>query len=167
VRLPGMPCGRPRGGRWVCPTLPDRHGDPLHPAFLTHRLTALVAAAGLPPVRLPHLRHGAATLAHLAGTDLKTISDQLGHSSIVLTADTYTIVLPAAQYKAAEATARLVLDAAHNDRDKIAIVARRLRVEARKYHQKVSPLTPAADRGHHRSPAASRTHDALTDRGNH
>jgi hypothetical protein len=35
-------------------------------------------------------------------------------------------VLPAAQYKAAEATARLVLDAARNDRDKIAIVARRI-----------------------------------------
>jgi hypothetical protein len=56
--------------------------------------------------------HGAATLAHLAGTDLKTISDQLGHSSIALTADTHTSVLPAAQYKAAETTARLVLDAA-------------------------------------------------------
>ena len=76
------------------------------------------------------MRHGAATLAHLAGTDLKTISDQLGHSSIVLTADTYTSVLPAAQYTAAEATARLVLDAARNDRDKIATVARRVRVAA-------------------------------------
>jgi hypothetical protein len=75
-------------------------------------------------------------------------------------------VLPAAQYKAAEATARLVLDAARKDRDKIAIVARRTRVEARKY-QKVSPLTPAADRGHHRSPAASRTPEAINDRGNH
>src|SRR5205814_1117720 len=54
-------------------------------------------------------------------------SGQLGHSSIALTADTYTSVLPAAQYKAAEATARLVLDAARNDRDRIATVARRVR----------------------------------------
>ncbi|MGH3673782.1 MAG: hypothetical protein ACRDSH_24645 [Pseudonocardiaceae bacterium] len=45
----------------------------ISPGFLTHRLAALVAAAGLPPVRLQDLRHGAATLAHLAGTDLKTI----------------------------------------------------------------------------------------------
>jgi hypothetical protein len=101
-----------------------------------------MAAAGLPPIRLHDLRHGAATLAHLAGTDLKTIQDQLGHSSIVLTADIYTSVLPAAQYKAAEATARLVLDAARHGRNKIAIVARRTRVAARKY-QKVTPLTSA------------------------
>jgi hypothetical protein len=30
---------------------------------------ALAAAAGLPPIRLHDLRHGAATLAHLASTD--------------------------------------------------------------------------------------------------
>jgi integrase len=144
------------GGRWQDTgyVFTNRHGDPLHPGFLTHRLAALVTAAGLPPVRLHDLRHGAATLAHLAGTDLKTIQDQLGHSSIVLTADTYTSVLPAAQYKAAEATAQLVLDAARNDRDKIAIVARRVRVAARKY-QKVSPLTPTADQNHHRPPAVA------------
>ena len=46
----------------------------------------------------------------------------------MLTADTYTSVLPAAQRKAAEATARLVLDAARNDRDKITIVAQRTRI---------------------------------------
>jgi hypothetical protein len=115
-----------------------------------------VTAAGLPPVRLHDLRHGAATLAHLAGTDLKTISDQLGHSSIVLTADTYTSVLPPAQYKAAEATARLVLDAARHDRHKITIVARRSRMTARKA-QKVSPLTLATDHDHHSSPAISWT----------
>jgi hypothetical protein len=40
------------------------------------------------------------------------LQEQLGHSSIVLTAATYTSVLPAALHKAAEATARLVLDTA-------------------------------------------------------
>ena len=116
-------------GRWhdTGYVFTNRHGNPLHPGYLTHRFAALVAAAGLPPVRLHDLRHGAATLAHLAGTDLKTISDQLGHSSIVLTVDTYTSVLPAAQYKAAEATAQLVLDAARNDRHKITTVAKRTR----------------------------------------
>ena len=142
----------------------NRHGDPLHPGYLTHRWAALVTAAGLPPVRLHDLRHGAAALAHLAGTDLKTISDQLGHSSIVLTADTYTSVLPAAQYKAAEATARLVLDAARHDRNKIAVAARRTQVPARKY-QKISLLTPTADQHHRKSPAISRTPEAITRRG--
>ena len=38
----------------------NRHGDPLHPGFLTHRLAALVTAAGLPgpPARrAPRRRH--------------------------------------------------------------------------------------------------------------
>jgi hypothetical protein len=36
----------------------------------------------------------------------------LGHSSIVLTADTYTSVLPELAHQAAEATAQLILTAA-------------------------------------------------------
>jgi integrase len=55
-------------------------GQPLHPDFLTRRFRALVGRSGLPPVRLHDLRHGAASLAHSAGADLKTIQEQLGHS---------------------------------------------------------------------------------------
>jgi len=61
---------------------------------------------------LHDLRHGAAILAHAAGADLKTVQEQLGHTSIVLTADTYTSVLLDLHLRAAEATARLVLRAA-------------------------------------------------------
>jgi integrase len=138
------------GSRWhdTGYVFTNRHGHPLHPGFLTHRFAALVTAAGLPPVRLHDLRHGAASLAHLAGTDLKTISDQLGHSSIVLTADTYTSVLPAAQHQAAEATARLVLDAARHDRNHIATVARRMRVTARK-PEDIASHADGQIRGHH------------------
>ncbi|PSK66829.1 hypothetical protein B0E53_01164 [Micromonospora sp. MH33] len=56
-------------------------------------------------------RHGAATLAHTAGADLKTIQHQLGHATIRITADTYTTSLPATEHKAAEATVRLILKA--------------------------------------------------------
>src|SRR5262249_10669126 len=59
----------------------------------------------------------------------------------VLTADTYTSVLPAAQYRAAEATARLVLQASRTDRDKITAVARRNRVAA----QQMSEGIPVQD----------------------
>ncbi len=76
---------------------------------LTRRFRHLVTRSGLPPVRLHDLRHGAATLAHAAGADLKTVQAQLGHTSIVLTADTYTSVLPDLHFTTAEATARLVL----------------------------------------------------------
>ncbi|HZN72342.1 MAG TPA: tyrosine-type recombinase/integrase [Micromonosporaceae bacterium] len=98
-------------------TRPD--GTPMHPNSMTKRLRYLIRQVGLPPVRLHDLRHGAASLAHTAGADLKTVQDQLGHASIVLTADTYTSVLPAAQHRAAEATARLVLTAARGARAKM------------------------------------------------
>jgi integrase len=87
-------------------------GSPLHPDWLTRTFGRLVRESGLPPVRLHDLRHGAATLAHAAGADLKTVQEQLGHTSIVLTADTYTSVLLDLHFKTAEATARLVLAAA-------------------------------------------------------
>jgi integrase len=88
-------------------TMPD--GAPLHPDWLTRRFRRLVTLSGLPPVRLHDLRHGAASLALAAGADLKTVQAMLGHASIVLTADTYTSVLPELLADSAEATARLVL----------------------------------------------------------
>jgi Phage integrase family len=66
------------------------NGDPLAPDRLSRYFRQLSAAAGLPPIRLHDLRHGAASLALAAGADLKVVQDMLGHSSIVLTADTYT-----------------------------------------------------------------------------
>lgn len=65
-------------------TRPD--GIPLRPSHVSTRFRRLRKDTGLPPVRLHDLRHGAASLAHCAGADLKTIQDQLGHASIVLTA---------------------------------------------------------------------------------
>jgi hypothetical protein len=55
--------------------------------------------------RTHDLRHGAASLSLAAGNDLKVVQAMLGHSSIVLTADTYTSVLPCLAHQAAEATA--------------------------------------------------------------
>ena len=86
-------------------------GEPLSPSYLTHTFNDLVEETGLPPVRLHDLRHGAATLMLLAGEELKTIADQLGHSSVVLTADTYLSVAVELGLKAAAAAARLVLKA--------------------------------------------------------
>jgi integrase len=48
-------------------------GTALHPDWITRRFRRLVDLSGLPPVRLHDLRHGAATLAHAAGADLKTV----------------------------------------------------------------------------------------------
>jgi len=84
------------------------NGEPLHPANVTRRFIELYEEIGLPPIRLHDLRHGAATLAHAAGADLKDIQEMLGHSSITITADTYTSLLPEADLAIAEAAARLV-----------------------------------------------------------
>lgn len=97
----------------------DSYLRPWHPSYLTHRLAFLIKLSGLPPVRLHDLRHGAGSVAQHAGADLKTVSEQLGHSSIVLTADTYLTILPVIQCKAAEATARLVVNTARRARAKM------------------------------------------------
>jgi integrase len=90
-------------------------GTELHPATVTARFHRLVRDADLPPVRLHDLRHGAATLALAGGTHLKVVSEMLGHSSIGITADTYTSVLPEVARAAAEAVARLVPRALRRD----------------------------------------------------
>ncbi|MFL6114063.1 MAG: tyrosine-type recombinase/integrase [Catenulispora sp.] len=86
-------------------------GDPLTGDRLTRVFLKLLGSSELPPVRLHDLRHGAASLALQAGADLKVVQDQLGHSSIVTTADIYVSVLPEVARKAAEDTAALVLKA--------------------------------------------------------
>ena len=109
------------------------YGGPLSPNYLTNLFRTLNDDAGLPPVRLHDLRHGAGSLSLAAGNDLKTVQDMLGHSSIVLTADTYVSVLPSLARKAAEATAQLILTTATS-------IGRRLR-------RRPGPGTPRTDAG--------------------
>src|ERR1700743_3427476 len=58
--------------------------------------------AGLPPIRLHDLRHGAATLLLAAGHDMRVVQETLGLSSITIAADTYTSVLPQLARQSAE-----------------------------------------------------------------
>ncbi|SCL56341.1 Phage integrase family protein [Micromonospora citrea] len=67
-------------------------GQPWHPNAVTQRFRRLVRKAGLPPIRLHDLRHGAATVALDAGVDIKVLAEQLGHSTTTLTRDTYQSV---------------------------------------------------------------------------
>jgi integrase len=83
-------------------------GSWIAPNWLSDYFDRLVRRLGLPPIRLHDLRHGAATLAHAGGADMKTIQELLGHSSQHFTADTYTSVLPEVALAAAEAAALLV-----------------------------------------------------------
>ncbi|MBC9717873.1 site-specific integrase [Streptomyces sp. TRM66268-LWL] len=79
-------------------------GAVYHPQFFSDRFRRLHVRAALPPVRLHDLRHGAATIALLAGVHIKVVQKKLGHSSIKVTGDIYTSVLEEVEKEAAEAT---------------------------------------------------------------
>ncbi|MFI1953117.1 tyrosine-type recombinase/integrase [Streptomyces xinghaiensis] len=86
----------------------DEDGSWLHPGKVSDMFERLVAAAGLPPVRLHDLRHGAATLMLAAGVDIKVVSETLGHSDTRITRDIYQAVLDDLARAAAEAVVQLV-----------------------------------------------------------
>ena len=67
----------------------DPDGQPLHPAWVSRRFAEIVHRLGLPAIRFHDLRHTSASLGLAAGESLKAVSARLGHSSIVVTADTY------------------------------------------------------------------------------
>jgi integrase len=54
----------------------------------------LLRRAGLPDIRFHDLRHSCATLLLTKGVHPKIVSEQLGHSSIAITLDTYSHVIP-------------------------------------------------------------------------
>ncbi len=83
-------------------------GQDLHPARATVVFEHAACAAGLPPIRLHDLRHSAATLAFAAGADMKEVQVLMRHSSIAITADTYTSILPEVASGLAEAMAAMV-----------------------------------------------------------
>jgi integrase len=62
----------------------------------------ILMKAKLPDIRLYDLRHSCATLLLVAGENPKVVSERLGHSSIVLTLDVYSHVLPSMQKSATE-----------------------------------------------------------------
>jgi integrase len=79
-------------------------GTSLHPDAVTDDFRRLTFRYGLPRIRLHDLRHSWATLALEAGIPLKVVSENLGHQSIRITADSYSHVSPT---MAADAVARV------------------------------------------------------------
>lgn len=93
------------GGRWQ-ETIPDlvfrnTVGNPCDGVSTTHRLQRLLARAGLPRMRFHDLRHGAASLMLAQDVPARVVMEQLGHSQISLTLNTYSHVAPALQREAA------------------------------------------------------------------
>ena len=84
-------------------------GLPVNPASFSNTFDRLVARSGLPRIRLHDLRHTYATLALRLGTHPVLLSERLGHTSIAVTIDRYSHVIPSIDRNAADVVAQLVL----------------------------------------------------------
>jgi integrase len=83
---------------------PNEIGHIMEPGNVLRRsLKPLLKNAGLPAIRLHDLRHTAATLLLQQGVHPKVVSEMLGHSSIKMTLDIYSHVIPDMQHQAAAA----------------------------------------------------------------
>ncbi len=70
-------------------------GKPLAPSNIRRSLHRTLKQASLPLIRVHDLRHTAATYLLSVGTHPKVVQELLGHSTVTLTLDTYSHVLPA------------------------------------------------------------------------
>jgi integrase len=88
-------------------TWPD--GKPIHPDVVSRTFDRLSRRAGLPRIRFHDIRHSYATAALSPGLPAKVVSSRLGHSSISVTSDIYTHVMPEHDEEAAARVADLIL----------------------------------------------------------
>ena len=89
-------------------------GKPINPPSVSKDFGIIVRNVGLPHLTLHGLRHAHATLALTAGVNPKIVSERLGHSSIAVTMDVYSHVLPGMQEQAAQAVEELLSQARRN-----------------------------------------------------
>ncbi len=92
------------GGLWddLDLVFPNHIGKPLERQNVVKRsFRPLLARAGLPYIRFHDLRHSAATLLLSLGEHPKVVQERLGHSTIGVTMDIYSHVLPDMQRNAA------------------------------------------------------------------
>jgi integrase len=91
------------GSRWIDSghVFTTTIGTPVEAAAVTRAFHAALDRAELPTSRFHDLRHAAATFALSQGFTLEDVKQLLGHSSIVLTSNTYGHVLEQRQRQVA------------------------------------------------------------------
>ncbi|MDQ0417890.1 integrase [Croceifilum oryzae] len=80
----------------------NKDGSPINIGSFSKTFGRTVKKADIPYVRFHDLRHSHATLLLQQGEHPKIVSERLGHSSIGITMDTYSHVLPNMQKEAAQ-----------------------------------------------------------------
>lgn len=114
---------------------------PLNPSNLWARhWQPLLRRAGIDGTRLHDLRHANATMMLSSNVHPKVASERLGHSSIRLTLDTYSHVVPGMGRSAAEAVAQLLTPTSTRG-DSVA-PGRRGGVDRGRDHRRARPSAP-------------------------
>ena len=85
-------------------------GKPLQPRSITHEWVRLIEKTSLPRIRFLDLRHTHASQMLAAGVHPKVASERLGHSTVGITLDLYSHVMPGMQADAAEQVAARVFN---------------------------------------------------------
>ena len=83
-------------------------GTPLDSPNLNKRFKRLVKRAGLPEIRFHDLRHSCASMMIADGMSPRLVMEQLGHSQISTTMDTYAHVMPDALRDASDRMDRIL-----------------------------------------------------------
>ena len=98
--------------RLVCT---EADGSMINPEHLSRGFRVLLKLAELPRIRFHDLRHTHATILLSEGIPAKVVAERLGHSTIVLTLDTYSHVLLPMQEEAARKLDNALRTASHQD----------------------------------------------------
>ena len=84
------------------------NGKPIHPDTVSGWFHDFIKRHNLPDIKVHNLRHTNATLLIFNGTDIKTVSQRLGHANVSTTGNLYTHAIKTADERAAEALADIL-----------------------------------------------------------
>lgn len=86
----------------------QENGDYVFPSAVNVLFRRFIKQSGLPEIRFHDLRHTHATILLQMGVNPKMVADRLGHSSVQITLDVYSHVLPSMQQDLSEQFARFM-----------------------------------------------------------
>ena len=81
---------------------PNIYGEPSNGVWLSQNFQKLIKKVGFEGVRLYDLRHTMGTQLIASGLSAAIVAERMGHSTVKLTLDTYTSVLPTMQQEATD-----------------------------------------------------------------
>ncbi|WP_037351054.1 tyrosine-type recombinase/integrase [Anaeroarcus burkinensis] len=86
----------------------NEKGQPFDPTNFVRQFESVLKMAELPRVRFHDMRHTHATLLLAQGENIKVVQERLGHTTVRMTLDTYSHVLPGMQKNATERISKIL-----------------------------------------------------------